>query len=306
MEPFKNILVGLDNSPLNETLIQYASFLTDHTSAENIEFVNIVKNINIPAKLKKEFPQLETSAFDERKEMLESFVKRYFNPVKKTKHTITVHKNRGGRLLSFAAESNADLIIAGQKKTLEGTGVTTFQLARKAKCNLLIVPENVNPAANKLLVPIDFSDYSWLALTQAIDFAVRNNSEPEIICQNVYTVPAGYHYTGKSFDDFAYIMEKNAKANYKKFIEKIEPRGIKISPVYSLDTNDNLASNIYDLATKISPDFIIIGAKGRTATSAMLLGSLAEKMVNERMDHPLLVVRYKGKNAGIIETLREL
>jgi len=208
-------------------------------------------------------------------------------------------------LLEEAKKSNTDLIIIGQKKKLDGTGVTTLRLARRADCNLLIVPENVKPKADKMLVPVDFSSYAKLAVEQSIDFIVKSGQKTKLICQNVYTVPAGYHYTGKSHKEFAEIMKKNAQQNFKKFMKKIDPRGVDIEEVYSLDTNDNLASDIYDLADEIHPDFIIIGAKGRTAAAALFLGSLAEKMVNEKMNHPLLVVRFKGKNAGVFETLRE-
>lgn len=305
MEPFKNILVGLDTSALDETLIKYASYIVDHTSAERVEFVNIVRHLNIPTDVRKEFPELVETALKDRKAKLKESIDRLFRPVKKIKLIINVKKGHAEDLLNIANKSNTDLIIVGQKKFLDGTGVTTLRLARRASCNLLILPENVEPKAKKLLVPIDFSNYAKLALEQTIDFAVKNNGIPEIICQNVYVVPAGYHYTGKSFEEFAEIMKKNAKNDFEKFMKKIDTRGIKISEVYSLDTNDNLASDIYDLAEEIDPDFIIIGAKGRTATAALFLGSLAEKMVNEKMHHPLLVVRFKGKNAGLLETLRE-
>ena len=305
MEPFKNVLVGLDTSELDEVLIKYASFIVDHTSAERVEFVNIVRNLNIPSDLKKEFPELVETALKDRKTKLKETISKFFKPEKKIKLVVNVKKGHAEDLLNIATKSSTDLIIVGQKKTLDGTGVTTLRLARRASCNLLIVPENVEPKATKLLVPIDFSNYAKLALEQTIDFAVKNHGVPEIICQNVYTVPAGYHYTGKSFEEFAVIMKKNAENDFQKFKKKIDSRGIKISEVYSLDTNDNLASDIYDLAEEINPDFIVIGAKGRTATAALFLGSLAEKMVNEKMLHPLLVVRFKGKNAGLLETLRE-
>lgn len=306
MEPFKKLLIGLDTSALDETLIKYTSFIVDHTSAERVEFVNVVKNLNIPTDVIKEFPELVENALKERKTKLQESINKLFKPQKKVKLVINVKKGVGGDLLSIAQKSDIDLIIVGQKKTLDGTGVTTLRLARRASCNLLIVPENTEPAAHKFLVPIDFSKHSKLALEQTIDFAIKNDSKPEIICQNVYAVPAGYHYTGKSFKEFSEIMKKNAQSDFKKFISKVDQRGIKLSEVYSLDTNDNLASDIYELADKINPDFIIIGAKGRTAAAALFLGSLAEKMVNEKMNHPLLVVRFKGKNAGLFETLREI
>jgi len=306
MEPFKEILVGLDTSPLDETLIEYASFIADNSSAERVTFVNMIRNINIPTEVKKEFPHLMENALKERREIIEKTVEEHFNPKKKVKVKYVVKKGQAPMLLEEAKKSNIDLIIIGQKKELDGTGVTTLRLARRAGCNLLIVPENVKPKADKILVPVDFSSYAKLALEQTIDFVVKMGRNCEVICQNVYAVPAGYHYTGKSFAEFAEIMKKNAQDNFKKFIKKIDTKGVTIKEEYSLDTNENLASDIYDLSDKINPDFIIIGAKGRTAAAALFLGSLAEKMVNEKMNHPLLVVRFKGKNAGVFETLREI
>ena len=289
MEPFEHILVGLDNSPLDDQLIDYTSFIVDHTSAKRVEFVNIVRNLNVPIEVKKEFPELIDTALNERKESLKRKVEERFKPVKKIKKVINVRKGAPEDLLTIADKNDIDLIIVGQKKTLESSGVTTLRLARRANCNLLIIPENpepLTPKAEKLLVPIDFSQYSKLALEQTIDFAVKNDSKPEVICQNVYVVPAGYHYTGKSYEEFAEIMKKNAQSNFEKFIKKVGTRGIKVEDRYSLDQNDNLASDIYDLADDIDADFVIIGAKGRTATAALFLGSLAEKMVNEKMYSP--------------------
>lgn len=306
MEPFKNLLVGLDTSELDPVLVKYASFLVDHSSAEKVQFVNIIRNLNIPKEVKKEFPNIVENAVTERKNKIKEIVRANFQPKKKVKVTYLVKKGQAPMLLEHAQKVKTDLIIVGQKKKLSGTGVTTVRLARRASCNLLIVPENAVPSVDKFLVPIDFSNYSKLALEQTIDFAVRTGGKGEIICQNVYNVPAGYHYTGKSFDEFAEIMKKNAMEAFHKFSKKIDPRGIKITDVYSLDTNDNLASDIYDLADQIKPDFIVIGAKGRTAAAALFLGSLAEKMVTDNMNYPLLVVRFKGKNAGIFETLREI
>lgn len=305
MEPFKHVLVGLDTSPMDALLVKYAAFVVDHSSAEKVEFVNVVKHLNIPTDVKKEFPELERAALKEREDKLRATVSEYFNPAKKVSTEISIISGQAGELLQVANRNKSDLIIVGQKKN--DTGVTTLRLARRASCNLLIVPENdLTPAANKFMVPIDFSSYSRLALEQTIDFTVKTGGTAKIICQNVYNVPAGYHYTGKSFDEFAEIMKQNSQKEYQKFVANIDFKGIEVEDVYSLDTNDNLASDIYDLADEIHPDFIIIGAKGRTAAAALFLGSLAEKMVNEKMNYPLLVVRFKGKSAGLLETLREI
>ncbi|MEO1096781.1 MAG: universal stress protein [Bacteroidota bacterium] len=309
MEPFKNILVGLDTSALDASLVRYAAFLSDHSSAEKVNFVNLVRNLSIPSDVRKEFPHMEENAILERKQDIEKTVAENFKPEKNVDISFTVEKGQPPRMLELADKFDADVIIVGQKKTLPGQAGTTMRLARRAICNLLIVPEiqkEVTPEAEKLMVPVDFSSYSKLALEQAIDFATKTPTVKTIVCQNVYSVPAGYHYTGKSFEEFGEVMKKNAKENFKKFINEINTKDYKIEESYSLDVNDNLASDIYDLADEIHPDFIFIGAKGRTAAAALFLGSLAEKMVNDKMNHPLLITRYKGKSAGLIETFREL
>lgn len=305
MEPIKKIFVSLDMSEMDALLVRFASFIANSTSAEHVYFANVVRNFNIPADVKKEFPDLEKNAIQERVDKINEVVKKHFKCDKDIKVECLASPGQTGVVLNLANKYDADLFIVGQKKVLPGTGVLAQRLARRASCNLFIIPEGSEPGVKKILVPMDFSKYSKLAIDQAIEIARRNGPDVEIVCQNVYSVPAGYHYTGKTFDEFAEVMRKHAEDDYKKFIKKVNTHGVKISTVYSIDNNDNLASDIYDLADKIKPDAIIIGAKGRTATAAIFLGSLAEKLVNSKMSHPLLVVRPKGKNAGLIETLKE-
>lgn len=306
MEPIKKIFVSLDMSEMDSLLVQFASVIANSSSADHVFFINVVRNLNIPSEVKKEFPRIEENAIQERVDKIKETVKANFKCNRDIKTECIAEPGQTGVVLSLANKYKADLIVVGQKKVSTGTGVLAQRLARRASCNLFIVPEGSDPGVNKLLIPIDFSKYSKLALEQAIEIARRSGPEVEVICQNVYSVPAGYHYTGKSFNEFAEIMKKHAQEDFKKFIKRIDTEGVKISTKYSLDNNDNLASDIYDLANEINPDTIVIGAKGRTAAAAIFLGSLAEKLVNSKMSHPLLVVRPKGKNAGLIETLKEI
>lgn len=307
MEPIKKILVLLDMSDMDETLLKYVSFISNNSSAEKVYFVNIVKNIHLPEEVLKEFPDLEKKALKERKDLIKEKVQKYYNPDKKidVKYFIEFGPHLKS-ILTFAHKESIDLIVIGQKKTISGTGVLAQRLARRASCNLLIIPENWEPKITKLLVPVDFSFHCKLALEQAIFFSHQNDNNIEIICQNVFSVPVGYHYTGKSYKEFSEVMKKHAQKDFRRFIKTIDTKNQKIKTVYSLDTNDNLASDIQDLADELEVDGIIIGAKGRTAAAALFLGSLSEKLINSQMGRPLMVVRPKGKNVGLLESLREI
>jgi len=198
------------------------------------------------------------------------------------------------------------MIIIGRKVTLPGTGVVSQRLARRASCSLLIIPEKAEPKMDRLLVPSDFSDYSKDALEEAVLIVEKYGGKAEIICQNVFTVPSGYHFTGKSYEEFTSIMLMHAEINFKKFLRNIDTKNIKITPIYTQDDDDDPVEEIIAKAKEISADGIVIGVKGRTAATALFIGSMAERLIQLNESFPLLVTRPKGKNAGILDYILEI
>lgn len=308
MYKFKKIIVGLDATAMDETLIRYASFVVRSTSAQEISFVNVIKDIQVPQHVLNEFPDLVKNAFQEREDLLKQKVDQFFEPKEDLKTSVKVIQGYPTKkLLKEAHEKSVDLVIVGRKQSLHGSGVKTHRLARRAACSVLFVPEDYAPTkVKRILVPSDFSKNSRRALEQAIDLAKKNETPEhkiEVICQNVYNVPVGYHYTGKSFEEFAKVMEENSAKHYEKFVKNIDFKGIDVKPVYSLDDNDDPVEDIHLKAREIEADLIVIAAKGQTATAAIFIGSMAERLIKFSFQRPLLMVRPKGKNAGLLDYL---
>ena len=95
------------------------------------------------------------------------------------------------------------------------------------------------------------------------------------------------------------------KFGIKHIIEDINTDGVNVRVVYSKDYNDDLTSDIRDLAIEIDADGIIIGSKGRTATAALFLGSFAEKLINNTTNFSLMVVRKKKEYDSILDRLKK-
>ncbi|WP_373397984.1 universal stress protein [Algoriphagus halophilus] len=304
----KKLIVCLDQSPLDQTLVQYAEFISKVNQTKKIYFVNVIKNLTVPKEVLEEFPNLVENMINERKEAMEAVVKENYKDTKGVSFSYVVKEGSlSKKILKLAEEKSADMIIIGRKINLPGTGVASLRLARRASCSLLIIPEGSLPKLTKLLVPSDFSEYSKDALEEAIMVADKFGKDNlEIICQNVYSVPSGYHYTGKTYEEFSQIMQLHAEINYKKFIRKIDTKGIKITPIYTKDDNDDPVEEIVSKALEIKADGIIIGAKGRTAATALFIGSMAERLIQYNDSMPLLVTRPKGKNAGILDYILEI
>ncbi len=306
MEPIRDIIVGLDMSEMDKTLIEFSAFIARRGFVQRVQFWHIVRGEMIPADVKLEFPDMTERLVAERTDKIKKKVAEFFQIDREIKFEYHVKEGSVASLLDMAIKGNADLIIIGQKKTMKGSGILAQRLARRSSCNLLIVPEGSEPSVRKILVPVDFSKYSKLALETVVELSQHRSHPVEVYCQNVYTVPAGYHYTGKTYEEFAEIMRKNAEKDFNKLISKIDMKGVQVTPVYSLDVNEDLSSDIRDLAVEIEPDGIVIGAKGRTAAASLFLGSMAEKLLNTNLTCPLLIVRPRGKAAGLLETFRDI
>ncbi len=307
MYPLNKILVALDGSELDATIIKFAAFISRVSDTDTIYFVNVIRHMNIPAAVQKEFPGIIENALEERKAQLEASIAKEMEGANGVKTACIVENGQPARkILEMTEKYKIDLAIVGRKNQLKGSGVLSHRLARRAVCSLLIVPEGAMPESRKILVPIDFSQYAQNALEQAINIGTRVKNEVEIICQNVYNVPVGYHYTGKSYEEFRQIMQKNAEADFKKFIKSIDLKGLKVRECYSLDEDEDPVADIYEKAVKVQASLMVIGAKGRTASTALFIGSMAERLIQINDTIPMVVVRPKGKAAGWLDIIKDI
>ena len=312
MNSLKKILVGLDATEMDATLIQFAAFLAQAESAETIYFVNVIQKAQLPSKLQKEFPNLMEKAIVDRRRELEKKVIEHFDLTVDVKVKITVEQGPipSKQILKLADKHSIDAIVVGRKKDLRGNSVVTQRLARRACCSLLIVPEKEYTSVRRIMVASDFSKDSLTAMQAAIDAAARETAAGnpvEVICHHSYQVPVGYHYTGKSFEDSAKVMENNARKQYRRFISKVDKKDVKVEPSFTLVEKDNVVASIYRSAIEHQADFVVIGGKGKTAPSALFpIGTHTERLIGMDSDIPLLIVRSKHKNAGIMDMLQRI
>lgn len=308
MYKYNKILVGLDHTDMDLDLIKAASDICALSGSIEVFFFNIIKDFNLPDNLQKEFPHLLDHAIEERRLEIQEKVEQNFDQ-DKTKivvHVIVQQGQAAKTLLNFTAREKIDLVVLGRKIKKTNGKVLIHRVARKAGCSLLIIPQRSVFRLDRILVPTDFSDYSKKAMEKALTLSRRSGQASKIIVQNVYQVPVGYHYTGKSFDEFSEVMKANAEKDYLKFMSTMKVKGVEIEQVYTLDKDEDIIADIYKTAKKVKASIIVIGAKGRSGTTAFFIGSKAERLIHLDSEIPMLVVRPKGKRAGILEYIQEL
>lgn len=298
----KKILVGLDFTSSDQQVLKYLKTITLIAGyVEKIVFVTVHNEIDIPDQVLQDFPTLKT-VIDGRyvKEMIEETHSINFLDI--DVDYLSLSGNTLHQLITKSKEEDIDLIMVGRKTNRGQAGIAYRKLIRKSSCDVFIVPDNLEPTFEQLLVASDFSDYSRIAFLQALEFA--REVKGKITLQHVYQVPVGYSKTGKSFTEFAAIMRENAEKNYQEFLSEIDLKGVKVTPLFTLSNKDEEAENIAQTAEQMKADVVVVGAKGRTNLAAFLLGSVTEQLLEEMESTPAMVVKKKGDEFDLFDAFR--
>jgi nucleotide-binding universal stress UspA family protein len=300
MMNFHNFLVGLNLGNLDKTIIPYSEMLFNTLGGEKIIFVHVTRKFTIPPMVFEYYPETTLPDNNELLEKMRAELAELGGEQFAQFANLDVLEGEPLNIfLEQIKQHKIDLLVVGRKRNDKETRQLPLKLTRKSPCSVFVVPEDSAPKLTKILVPIDFSECSAKALSTAIDIAKASRIK-EIIALNVYNVPTGYHYTGKSYEEFAEIMKKNAMSEYQHFLHDIDTKGILIHMHYRLHKSPAMA--IKHFATEYDVDLIVTGARGRTASAAMILGSVTEQLISTT-EIPLFAVKDHEKAMSLLKAL---
>ncbi len=302
MKTFDKILVGLDLTEMDQTILKNVKGLCSLLDIKKWYFVHVSKDLTLPKEIVDKYPDLLAPVDESIKKSLEKEVREA--GLEDENYDILIKEgNPVETILRWSKIKDVDLLIMGRKIDLKGSGSLAKDLALKSPTSILFVPEgfSIKPIHN-ILVPIDFSDYSHIILEVALSMAKK--SDGKVTCYHIYDVPAGYSKTGKSYEEFSQIMLENAKKDCNKLAQKFNLSNMGCE--YRLRKDKHESQYILEVAKEMQVDLIIMGSRGRTDSSAILLGSVAERLVQVNNLIPTLILKKKGESLGFFEALFRL
>ena len=159
----------------------------------------------------------------------------------------------------------------------------------------------MEPDIKKVLVPIDFSDYSKNALKYAVNFSMQFNAEMILI----YVIEPVIYPPDFSMGQIALPSvntewDIKAKEELNKLAKSEIPSSIKVTTV--LKTGKPFVE-INETAAEEDADLIIIATHGHTGVEHILFGSTAEKVVR-KAPCPVLTLREPIKGFMFQEKIR--
>ena len=302
---YERMMVCLDLSDMDETLLKYASMAVKAFTIQKVYFCHVVNSMELPKEIAHKYPNLLAPIDETIEKEIEYSLSQYFEAPEAVETRITVVSGKiTDEIIKSSKTKLIDLLVVGRKKNFKSTGLDERKIAKGCPTSVLMVPEEPRFELNQIMVSIDFSKHSQKAFELGI--AIQKNSGAKLLSNHVYKVPTGFHSSGKSYDEFAEIMLENTKKECQKFFAKMDLEGVDFDHTYMLDDDTKPADKIYASAKEADVDMIILGSKGRSAAAAFLLGSVAESLLVEDEDIPLFIVKMDDENQSFIKTLINL
>jgi universal stress protein A len=135
-------------------------------------------------------------------------------------------------------------------------------------------------AIRKILVPVDFSESSRVALEYAAGWATPFDAKIDVL--HVWQAPAFVPLptlpeAAPADATLVEIVKKTAEQALDRFVAEAQKRGVSVREAISEPGSP--AHTIVDVAKKGGYDLLVLGTHGHTGLAHALIGSVAERVV---------------------------
>jgi len=152
-------------------------------------------------------------------------------------------------------------------------------------------------ALRKILVPVDFSECSRVAVQHAALLAKSFGATIDLLFvweAPAFVAPEAMVGAAGTTQTLAQLASTQAETAMREFADSIRTEGTAIAR--TLVQQGDPARTIVELAESGDYDLIAMGTHGRSGFAHLLLGSVTEKVVR-RSSRPVLTVRAKNKES---------
>lgn len=186
-------------------------------------------------------------------------------------------------IIQVAKEENVDLLAigthgrAGMDRIILGS--VAERIARKARCPVMVVRGKKYVGFKRIIVPIDLSDCSRIALEYAVATARAHKSKLTILHVYEKSFVEPYVNAANSEEKADEIMKEIERVNevkYEEFLETVDLSGVEYEKLLKKGIPE---TDIAEIAMEQQANLIVMGTHGRSGIKHILIGSTAEEVV---------------------------
>jgi nucleotide-binding universal stress UspA family protein len=143
-----------------------------------------------------------------------------------------------------------------------------------------------------ILVPVDFSENTPALLDWAAHLAEEHGSRVTLL--HAYHLPVEFQQLEGAYlpPDFWRSVRSEAEATLREYADALQRKGVRVETAVC---EGYAATVIVEEAAQRRADLIVIGTHGRSGLKHLLLGSIAERVV-QTAPCPVLTVKATGES----------
>ena len=272
----RTIIVATDLSARSDRALERAVQLAEQHGAA-LRVLNFVDE-DLPQTIQ---DQLETAARGQIDTLLDKIARS--KPAELSAEVVRGAIDRDLPLI--AEDENADLLVFGIHRNESGrrplAGTTIEKIVRQSLRPVLVVSAPVKAAYRKVMIGVDFSIYSRIAIRTARSAA----PDAEYFAVHAFQVPFEGFQPGKATRDtvrkdherdFSLMIEEEMAA----FIPSGECDVTVDAPIQKIIRHGSARSVLRTEARRLEPDLLVLGTHGRVGVARAFLGSVAEDFLS--------------------------
>ncbi|MFO7938985.1 MAG: universal stress protein [Bacteroidales bacterium] len=304
MYKFDNILICLDLTEMDDFLISYANYIVDTFKPQKITFIHVMESFNLPEEMASDFPELDAPLQDIIREELEEKVKTGYNgdaSVSPKLELLEGHTTE--EIVNYARGNKITLTLMGKKIGYLGRGGVVLKILGLIPSSVLLISETAQRTMKRLMVRMDYSRISAIALKMAGTIVEQTNGSTQ--CLRVIKVPITYfpQQTKTAEVKLKTQLTQHAEKEYKKFMKRQKLSEEEFPCEYVVDFKSDEAQIIYNKAIQNDIDLLIIGSKIKSSMANVILDSTSEKLAGAEKNIPVLIVKDRKQSIGFLEAL---
>lgn len=187
---------------------------------------------------------------------------------------LEVLRGQAAAILVDAADAS-DLLVVGSRGHGEFRGLllgsVSQQCAHHARCPIVIVHHQVQPAARpRIVVGVDGSAGSRRALVWAVDEARRRGARLDVV--HAWTGPSVVG-AGLAFTHYPYVeLEESATAVLEASIASVDVQGVEVHRIRASGSPPWMLARAAEGA-----ELLVVGSRGRGGFARLILGSVSQQ-----------------------------
>jgi nucleotide-binding universal stress UspA family protein len=289
---FKNILVPVDFSEFSECAVEYAMFLAKEFSAR-ITLLHAILLYHDDIDEEEHMQAYEKIIRQKEKESNKQLESHFVNGKDRglqVKYALIRAYSAADSILNYISDNDFDLVVMG---THGRTGLKKWVLGSVAEkvVRLSTIPvltihkDFYKTDITKILVPVDFSEYSRIAVKKGTTAAREFNAKLEFL--HVVEMEAHPEFYSISFDP---ILKANPQLKQHIIENLIKFTGLSEDEATYAVREGKVHNEIKIYAEKNQIDLIVMANRGMSDLEHLVLGSNCERVVRVA-SCPVLAVR---------------